>query len=141
MGGIKRDAADAAFSDCVRERANWTCEHCETYYPEGSRRGIECAHIIGRRVKRLRQHPDNAVCLCTACHMHFSSQPIEFTRFITEKIGQGLIDILHELARELIKYNKAFVKDCAAHYREQLKIMQEKRKQGETGYLEFEGYL
>lgn len=141
MSGIKRDAADAAFSDCVRERANWTCERCNTYYPEGSRRGIECAHIKGRRNKRVRQDPDNALCLCTSCHMYYSGEPLEFTAFVEQKLGAGRLEILIEKARECIKYNKLFVKDCAKHYREQLKIMQEKRKQGDMGYLDFEGYL
>ena len=49
--GIKRDATDKWFSDCVRERANWTCEHSGLVDNEaqatGKSRTMECATFTG----------------------------------------------------------------------------------------------
>ena len=43
---IKRDAADKWFSDVVRQKAGFQCEHC------GKQDGrMECAHIWGRAAK------------------------------------------------------------------------------------------
>lgn len=53
---IKRDQADKWFSDVVRQKANYTCEHC---HKTDSR--MECAHIYGRRLKSVRWSLDNAV--------------------------------------------------------------------------------
>ena len=41
---IRRDAADKWFSDVVRKKAGYVCEHC---HKVGAR--MECAHIYGRQ--------------------------------------------------------------------------------------------
>jgi len=138
MSAIKRDPADIAFSECVRERANHYCENCSAH---GSVKKMECAHIIGRRNKRLRQHPDNALCLCFSCHLHFTGNPLEFSDFVKSKLGETRLQILIESGRGIVKYNKAFVKDCAAHYRVQLKAMKIKRACGNEDYIDFEQYI
>ena len=59
---IKRDAADKWFSDVVRQKAGFQCEHC------GKKDGrMECAHIWGRAAKSVRWSMDNALCLCHYC--------------------------------------------------------------------------
>lgn len=141
MRGIRRDTADKWFSDCVRERANWCCENCSTYYPEGNRRGIECAHIFGRANKRLRWEPLNAVALCTACHFHYTANPTLFTEFVIGKIGKLGHDILIEKRREILKTTANLRKEIGTHYREEYKKMAEQRAQGDTGRIEFTGYL
>lgn len=141
--GIKRDSADAAFSDCVRERADWKCENdlCGRQFSESDRGSLQCAHIYGRRAKSIRQDPLNAFAFCFGCHQHFTENPLDFELFVKRKLGEGALNILNEKRQGLVKYNKLFIKDCAAHYREQFKTMREKRKQGATGYLNFEGYI
>lgn len=138
MVAIKRDPADAAFSDCVRERAGWNCENCGK---SGLIAKMECAHIIGRKNKRLRHDPDNALCLCFSCHLHYTANPLEFSDFVKSKLGEARLQIMQEAGRTFVKYNKAFVKECASHYRRQFRAMQLKRAAGETGYLEFDGFL
>lgn len=141
MAGIRRDTADKYFSDCVRERANWCCENCGTYYPEGNRRGIECAHIVGRANKRLRWEPLNAIALCTGCHMKYTANPLQFTQFVISKIGKQGHDILIELSRELIRATKQLKKEVGVHYKQEYKKMAEKRSEGEIGRIEFMGFL
>lgn len=141
MAGIRRDTADKWFSDCVRERAAWTCESCKKYYPEGNRNGIECAHIVGRANKRLRWEPLNAVCLCTSCHMRYTANPLQFTQFVISKIGKLGHDILIEKAREILKVNDNLRKEIGRHYREELRRMQSERVHGDDNRIEFVGFL
>lgn len=143
MAGIKRDALDAVFSDCIRERANYTCQRCQKYYPEGNRRGLDCAHIYGRAAKVTRWHPDNAVCLCRGCHQYFTSHPCEFDAWVRRQLGETRYDMLRERFNnkgQRIKYHDWHKKEMREHYREELKKMRDQRMGGETGALEFTAY-
>ena len=115
--GIKRSNADIAFSEAIRYAANHTCEHC------GRQGRTECAHIVGRREKILRWCADNAFSLCHSCHRMFTENPLDFTAWVTGHIGQGMVDILQEKRRGILKDNKATRDDVAKHYREQLRKM------------------
>lgn len=139
--GIKRDAADSAFSDCVRERAEWRCENCDRQFSNEERGSLQCCHIYGRRAKSVRQDPLNAFAFCFSCHLYFTENPLDFDVFVKDKLGEAVLQILNEKRQGLVKYNKLFVKDCAAHYRDQFKIMRDKRSQGVVGYLEFEAFI
>lgn len=142
MAGIKRDSADKWFSDCVRMRANWTCECCAKEFPEGSsRQALHCAHIEGRRKKRLRWEPLNAMALCAGCHRLYTENPLQFTSFVISKIGKQGHDILLELAREMFHTTMQLRKEIGAHYRKEYKKMAEKRSQGDTGRIDFVGYI
>ena len=115
---IKRDAADKWFSDVVRKKAGHVCEHCNKV--EGR---MECAHIYGRAAKSVRWSMDNAVCLCHYCHMKFTANPLEFTAWLEETLGQGHMEMLREKWQVLMKTNKQLRKEIAKHYREEFKKM------------------
>jgi len=114
---IKRDAADSWFSKCVRKRASDKCEHCHAP-------ASDCAHIFGRREKSLRWDGDNAVALCRACHMRFTANPIDFTRWLEDHIGRQMLEILQEKRQHKLKTTTALRKEIAAHYREQFNGME-----------------
>ena len=116
--GIKRTNADIAFSEAIRFAANHTCEHC------GRQGRTECAHIVGRREKTLRWCADNALCLCFQCHLHFTGNPLDFTAWLTTHVGQGMLDILQEKRRGILKDNKATRDEVAKHYRAELRRME-----------------
>ena len=141
---IKRTALDSVFSQCVRERVDWTCERCGKYYPEGSRGGLDCSHLMGRRHVRTRHHPDNCFAHCRGCHQHLGSNPVEFTRWAEERLGIGLIEILREMAFQPLKLSKvdrkAREKEMLTHYRNELKKLRDRRADGVQGRLEFTGY-
>jgi len=139
--GIKRDAADDAFSLCVRERSNWACECCNKQFSVTDRGSLQCAHIYGRRNKSIRQEPLNAFAFCFGCHLKYTENPLDFDSFVEGKLGSGALQILIEKRQGLVKYNKIFVKECAKHYREQFKIMSAKREGGEMGRIEFEVFI
>ena len=117
---IKRDAADKWFSDVVRKKAGHVCENCNKV--EGR---MECAHIYGRSAKSVRWSLDNAVCLCHYCHMRFTANPLEFTKWLVETLGEGHMEMLREKWQVLMKTNKQLRKEIAKHYREEFKKMDE----------------
>ena len=141
MAGIKRTPADAAFSDCVRERANWTCERCGSYFPEGRRGGLDCSHHHSRGNWSIRFDPLNAEALCYGCHSHEGG-----TQQRREQVlSSGEQELLFEKMRDTSlgrEYRKTKGKGAIAkHYRDELKRMQELRADGEMGRIEFVGYI
>lgn len=117
---IKRDAADKWFSDVVRKKAGHVCESCGKV--DGR---MECAHIYGRAAKSVRWSMDNAVRLCHYCHMKFTANPLEFTKWLEDTLGEGHMDMLREKWQVLMKTNKLLRKEIAKHYREEFKKMDE----------------
>ena len=116
---VKRDPADIEFSKAVRMSRNNTCEHCGN-----TDRQMHLAHIYGRRAKSIRWDTMNALCLDTHCHRTFTENPLDFDAWLKEYLGQGYIDILNHKRNTLLKTTKAMRKDIAAHYREQIKLME-----------------
>ena len=115
---IKRTAADEFFSNAIRLAKDYTCEHC------GKSDGrMECAHIVGRREKTLRWCTDNALCLCHYCHRRFTENPIDFTRWLESHIGAGMLELLTEKRRGILKDTKEVRAEVAKHYREEVKRM------------------
>ena len=104
----------------VRKKAGYVCEHCNKVDAR-----MECAHIYGRAAKSVRWSLDNAVCLCHYCHMKFTANPLEFTAWLEETLGQGHMDMLREKWQILMKTNKKLRLEIAKHYREELKKMDE----------------
>ena len=116
---LKREACDKWFSDVVRQKANYTCEHCKKV---DSR--MECAHIYGRRLKSVRWSLDNAVCLCHWCHRDFTENPLKFTDWLNQYFGEGHMDILREKKNAILKATPDVKKDISKHYREELKKLE-----------------
>ena len=144
-GGIKRTKADAAFSDCVRERAGWCCERCGGGRYEPPTSALHCAHFFGRGKWGTRHDPDNADALCYGCHQYFGAHPLEFAEWKLARIGQERMDILREksnsieLAKAAHKGDKSG--EIAEHYKTELEELAWKRAAGRLGRVEFIGYI
>ena len=115
---IKRDACDKWFSDVVRQKAGFQCEHCGK---QGGR--MECAHIYGRSAKSVRWSLDNAVCLCHYCHRTFTAMPLEFSRWCVEYLGASHMEILREKWNVLMPTNKKLRDEISAFYRAEYRAM------------------
>ena len=115
---IRRDAADKWFSDVIRLKAGYQCEHCGK---QDAR--MECAHIWGRSAKSVRWSMDNAVCLCFYCHLKFTGNPLDFTRWLMEYHGPAKLEILREKWNVLMPTTKKLRAEIAKHYREEHKKM------------------
>jgi hypothetical protein len=117
---IKRDAADKWFSDVIRLKAGYQCENC------GKQDGrMECAHIYGRAAKSVRWSMDNALCLCHYCHLTYTANPLSFSSWLQSYVGPGHLDMLREKWNVLMPTNKKLRAEIAAHYREELKKMEQ----------------
>lgn len=86
-----RGKATKLHSLIVRERANYVCENCGNTREESQ---IQCAHIISRNYGATRTDERNAFALCAKCHWRFGKWPIEFARFVFDKIGEEEYDRL-----------------------------------------------
>ena len=122
MSGIKRDASDKWFSDCIRHRANYRCEHCNKQFP-GLVQGFECCHIWGRANKSTRWDAGNAVALCGGCHRHFTEHPLAYHGWLVKHLGEGNLALLAERRNMILKTNKMLRKEIAAHYRAEFRRM------------------
>lgn len=137
---MKLSPSDIAFSQCVRAAYDYTCQKCGIQKPPQSRRGgsgMECSHRYGRRSRTVRWAKDNADCLCSGCHRYFGEHPIEYAGWALSRDGEAAIELLREKWRSGVKVSKIEEKEIAKHYREQLKIIDEARLDGVTGYIDF----
>jgi hypothetical protein len=136
---VKIKPADTWFSKCVRERSDWVCECCGKQYEENSQ-GLHCSHHFSRRHRSVRWCGDNASSHCFSCHQRLGGNPVEFARWIENKLGNGLVQILEDKKNTLVKISKLEEKEIADHYKAEYKKLKERRKNGETGFIEFESY-
>jgi hypothetical protein len=130
---IKRDQADKWFSDCIRHRADYQCEHCHKGFT-GLVQGFECCHIYGRANKSTRWSADNAVALCGGCHRAFTEHPIAFHDWLLVHHGGGHMDLLREKRNSILKTNKILRKEISKHYRDEF------RRMGENGTTDLVSY-
>ncbi len=139
MGGIKRTPADIAFSNAIRERADWKCEREECGTTRGDGR-LECSHFYGRRHRGLRFLPDNCACLCHNCHRFFTEDPAAHVHWFTQHVGEGMMDILRDKKNTIWKLAPGELKEIAAFYRQEYRLLKKAREEGETGRLEISSY-
>ena len=144
---MKRTPADDAFSRCVRERANWTCELCKTVHPDaqatGRSRALHCSHFIGRGNWSVRFDAFNAFCHCYACHVRFGSD-----KYLQEKhhaevfwIGQSFFIKERKQDTKLGRFARKSQKEIAKHYRHEYERMRALRADGQRGRIEFENWI
>lgn len=139
MSVIKRSPADMWFSKCVRAANNYTCACCGKVL-DASSSGLHCSHNFSRRHRTIRWCKENALPLCYSCHAWFGGNPADSGKWLEEELGEGVLNILREKRDSKTKVTKQEEKDIAKHYREQFKIIEQKRANGVTGYIEFESY-
>lgn len=128
---------DRYFSLCVRERAGNQCEVCgksSEYWR------IDCSHLFSRRHLATRWHPQNAFAHCFQCHQKLGGDPVSFARWADKRLGPAKVEQLYVLSSTTLKLSKADKAYIAKHYRQEHKAMLERRKAGETGYLQFKAW-
>lgn len=126
---MKRDTADTAFSNFIREKNNWTCQKCKKYYPEGHRQGLHCSHFFSRRHQSTRYYSKNATAHCFSCHQHLGGNPIEFAQWIEEYLGEGEYEDLIKRKNTICKRPKKEKLEIAKHWKAQLKYLRRCRKE------------
>lgn len=138
MSLIKRTPADAAFSLCVRERADWTCERCGS---KPHAQGLHCAHVMSRGHWSVRFDPCNALALCYGCHrITEQRREVELLPLVKRTFGEAQWDRVFADAMKPARHMRKAVPEIAAHYRAELKRMQALRDAGHVGRIEFDGW-
>ena len=142
-GGLLITPADTYFSRCVRERAEWKCERCGTYYAPPTK-ALQCSHFEGRANWATRFEPLNALALCHGCHERLGSFRFEHEQKHAEIFGAFAKDIIQEKANDILLFKRMKqtrgVGEIAAHYKAEYERMMNERAAGLTGRLEFIGY-
>lgn len=136
---VKIKPADRDFSRCVREAHDWICEKCRSRHERGSQ-GLHNSHIFSRRHRTIRWCKDNSQCLCFNCHNWYGGNPADSGAWVIVLKSTGFIDLLREKRDSKVKVTKSEEKLIAKHYREQTKIIEQKRLNGETGFIDFESW-
>jgi hypothetical protein len=87
---------DKLFSEIIRSQG--MCDKC------GKRESLQCSHVLSRRHLQTRWDLENALCLCTRCHLYWQhKEPHEFVRWFDEKFGGNLYDELKKRANRISK--------------------------------------
>lgn len=133
---IKRDATDAAFSDAVREAADWTCQRCMRPFPERKGQDIHCSHFFSRKYLSTRWFPDNAASLCASCHSIVSDDHHEHVRLFERLLGSTRYQWLIERKQKIVRYRDADKKAIREHFKAQVEHFKIQRRNGATGCLE-----
>jgi hypothetical protein len=67
--------------------------------------GLECCHVFSRRYRSVRWYLPNLVCLCHSHHFYAHSNPVLFTEFIKEYLGEKDYEELKFRAKMILKYS------------------------------------
>lgn len=132
--GIKRTAADIAFSDCIRESFDYVCAHCQIHGRHNTGK-MDCAHVFSRKHRSTRWTVANALCLCRSCHQKLADRPLVFAELVKEFLGKKAYDALmlkHNRPKKIPKYVE---RDIAKHYRGQTAEIEARRAAGWKGYI------
>jgi len=78
--------------------------------------------------------------ICFSCHQWIGGEPLDSGKWIESVLGSGVVEMLREKMNSKFKISKSEEKEIAKHYREQLKIINQKRIDGAQGYIDFESY-
>ena len=136
---LKRTPADIAFSKCIREAANWTCERCGTSYPKNAP-GLECSHHHTRGAWSIRFHPLNAEALCTGCHFLTGGTEERRNEVITEDDQILLYRMKNDTALGKFMRKTKGKGEIAKYYRNILTCLENERDKGNFDKLQFEAW-
>lgn len=132
---------DTEFGKLVKERCDWHCERCRKDFPNrdaaGGSRGLDWSHFWTRHNRSVRWHGDNCFGHCTGCHGFLGGNPHEFSVWVREQLGETRYDALTLRANKPRKYTMAEKKEMLEHFKAQREYILRRRREGETGYIDF----
>lgn len=95
---------DAACSEYIKKRDNWTCQRCHKQYPQGSQ-GLHWSHFWSRRHRSVRWSTDNSCCHCYYCHSLLGGNPVLFSEWIENYLGKEKAEKLRVQAMTTTKWS------------------------------------
>lgn len=79
---------DKLCSEIVRKRG--ACQKCRNLLT------LQSCHIFSRVYLNTRWDMNNLICLCASCHFWAHKNPILFTEFVKELLGEEKYELLKE---------------------------------------------
>lgn len=115
---VVRRPADTNFADCIKTKANYTCERCGN-----TERQMHCSHIFTRAHRTVRWAKDNAMCKCSTCHDWWHANPTESGIWFRNLVGAGFYELLTERKNSKVRVSRLEEEEINKHYKEQLKLL------------------
>lgn len=133
----------AALSKAVRyahayDGDNCKCVTCETvkHWKE-----MQAGHFIPKvQGNGIYFEIENVHPQCYRCNINLGGNGAEYYPYMLKTYGQGMIDILKEKQREIVKFSIFDYQEMEQHYKQEFKRIDGLRKNGTTGIIEIEGY-
>lgn len=136
---MKLDKRDIIYSKIIRLSSGDppVCEYCRAKYPEA--RGLEAAHIYGRRhkISRWSLNPRNAVSLCHYHHRYFTERPLDFTRWLDGYFGETKLEKLRELVHCGVKLTLHDKEELYKYLKDQYNSLMDIRETGNFKQIDF----
>ena len=117
---------DVAWSKLVKLEWGGKCAYC------GKEKPLNSHHIFSRSARSVRWDTDNGICLCVAHHT-FSSKfsahktPLEFVRWLEEKMGIEFLEELTQKKNNLRKFTKWEKEELLAELNRRIRIYETKK--------------
>ena len=131
---IKRTWTDTIFSNYIRERANWSCQHpkCDKKFDKNDgkqSRKLHCCHIgYGRGHIPTRWNEYNCLALCSGCHLWIDSHPFRSIWLLNQHFS--LYEILHVKDQYANKRTRKINKEFELQERRRVKKLIEELDNG-----------
>jgi|TARA_R100001530_G_C4321425_1_gene155944 hypothetical protein len=131
---IKRTWTDTLFSNYIRERADWKCQHpkCDKEFDKNNgkeSRKLHCCHIgYGRGHIPTRWNEYNCLALCSGCHLWIDSHPFRSIWLLHQHFT--VYEILYVKDQYAEKRTRRIDKKYEQKERERIKILIKELKNG-----------
>lgn len=77
---------DALAAQVVKRRDQWMCVRCGRLFIPPGGRAYQWAHVFSKRIHQTRWDAENALGLCTGCHLWGHSHIQAFLEWVREKV-------------------------------------------------------
>lgn len=114
--------ADKVFSEYIRRRYtndNGITE-CYTCGKKDHWKELQCGHFMSRKHYSTRWNETNCQVQCAGCNVFRYGEQYKFGRNLDIEFGNGTADELHQLSRQIIKYDNQDLIEMIKHYEKKL---------------------
>ena len=114
--------ADRVFSQYIRRRYsnNNGIAECYTCGKRDQWKELQCGHFMSRKHYSTRWNETNCQVQCAGCNVFRYGEQYKFGRNLDIEFGNGTADGLHELSRQIIKYDNHDLMEMIKHYEKKI---------------------
>ena len=115
---------DAIFSRYIRYRDNGQCFTCPK---KDDPKRMQNGHFVPRQYSSVRYDERNCNCQCYACNMLYGGQPSAYAVRLKNKYGDGIIEELERLRKQVIKRTPSWYEEKIDYYKEEVKQLEKEK--------------